>query len=358
MIARLKLFSILCAGMLLLAFTSCAATLAVEDDQWDEYLPHSGLSIFDMINRQEVVEMTIVTSLDSLILHRKGDDYQPAGLSYVNESGIQLTYDVKIKPRGKFRRSICDFPPLKIKFAKSQLEAAGLSNLNELKLVTHCLDDKARGEGLVMREYLVYRLYNELTPNSLRVQLAKITYQDDKNKDYKVTRWGFLLEDEEELAKRRGGELCKDMGQSIGDYNVSQEKIVSLFQYMVGNTDWNAEMLRNVELMRGSDGKLIPVPYDFDFSTFVSAPYARPNMDVGQKSMKQRIFMGLSTSAKDLYSTFSYFRSKKDGLLDMVYNFDHLDTETREAMLLYLEDFFKIIAREEVAQEIMFAKNF
>ena len=358
MITRLKhVLMALCATLFFFAFTSCAPSLGM-GDEWENFIPHSGQSIFDMINRQEVVEMTIVAELDSLIQSRRTDDYRPASFSYMDESGVRHAYEIKIKPRGKYRRKVCDFPPLKLKFSKDQLQAAGLSDLNELKLVTHCLDDKTIGQDLVLREYLTYKMYNELTPNSLRVQLVKITYQDPHDSSYKITRWGFLLEDEEEFVNRRGGELCECMGQPVEAFNGSQERVASMFQYMIGNTDWSLEMKRNVELLRAADGKLIPVPYDFDFSTFVSAPYARPNMDVGQKSMRDRVFMGHSTTARDLYSTFSYFRSKKEALLDIVYKFKYLDTETREAMLEYLETFFRIIEKEEVAQEVMFTRNF
>lgn len=349
-----KIALIFYASILWLSFPSCAPSMAIDD--WEDVLPHSGQSLFDMINRQEIVEMTLVTELDSIIQNRYTDDYRAATFSYEDVTGNEHFYQAKVKPRGKFRRKVCEFPPLKLKFSKKELEAAGLSDLNEVKLVTHCLDDKAISKEMVLREYLIYKMYNELTPNSLRVQLVKVTYRDSKDPGYKIKRWGFLLEDDEEFADRVGGSLCDCMGKLPEDFHPSQEKIVALFQYMVGNTDWDLKMNRNVKLVKIGDGKLIPVPYDFDFSAVVGAPYARPNNDVGQKSMSERVFMGYAENWEDMYATFSYFRSKKDRLYSIVNNFRQLDSGSRDAIIEYLNSFYMTIENEQALQQ-MFAKN-
>lgn len=356
MIIRFKKTTLALVAILLLVLPASQPMLAGEGSRAGME-PQSGESIFDQIAKSEVAEFSITVELDSLIQNKRSIDYRPASFSYQDPSGKSHHYDIKVKLRGKFRRKVCDFPPIKMKFPKNQLKAAGLSDMNELKLITHCLEDSDRSNDLVLREYLIYKMYNELTPNSLRVQLAKVTYVDVNN-NKKITRWGVLLEDEEELVARRGAVLCDTMGQPVSKFNTAQERISSLFQYMIGNTDWSYELLRNVELVRIGDSKLIPVPYDFDFSTLVSAPYARPNSNVGQKSMRDRIFMGHSTSASELYSTFSLFRLKKQNMMNVVANFKYLDMETREAMLDYLYSFYAIIEKEETAQEIMFAKDF
>lgn len=355
---RIKKFqTILFAVFALLAFTSCAPSLVLNED-WSDFVPHADQSLFGMLQRQEVVEMTLVADLDSILIKRKSEDYRSADFSYTDELGVLHTYQAQVKPRGKFRRMTCDFPPLKLKFSKKELEAAGLSDMNELKLVTHCLDDEGVSEGLVLREYLAYKLYNELTPNSLRAQLVEITYQDRSNENYRITRYGILLEDEEELVRRTGGVIYDSMGASAESLQPTQEKIASVFQYMIGNTDWSIEMLRNVKLLKKQGGKLIPVPYDFDFSAVVAAPYARPNTDLGQKKIGQRVFMGKAGSVQELYATLSYFRSMKQSLLDIVNNFQLLDVQSKESILLFLNGFFDEIETQESAQRAMFERNF
>jgi hypothetical protein len=185
-----------------------------------------------------------------------------------------------------------------------------------------------------------------------------VTYKDKNDAKYQITRWGFLIEDEEELAKRLAAEECKEcMGQPAENFHKSLEKIQSVFQYMIGNTDWSLQMNRNVKLLKNSEEKLIPIPYDFDFSVMVGAPYMRPNSDVKQTGKMERVFMGNSGSAKELYSTFAYFKSKKEAMLEVIRNFRLLNEDTRVEMLNYLESFFEIIMVEDLAQRTMFSGN-
>lgn len=314
-------------------------------------------SLLDKFSNQEVVEMTIVTNLDSIINHRNVETYLPASFTYIDEFDKPHTLEAKVRTRGKFRRMVCEFPPLKLKFPKKALEAAGMSSFNELKLVTHCIEDIATSKNIIMREYLAYKLYNELTPNSLRAQLVKVTYKDTNDPKLKMTRWGFLIEDVEELAARTGGAVCENcLGRKPEEFNIAQEKIASVFQYMIGNTDWDLAAQRNLEMLVIKD-KVVPVPYDFDFSAMVSAPYARLNGDLGQKSLTERYYLGLSKDAKDLYSTFSYFRSKKNDLYSVVNDFGWMDEETKTAILTYFNSFYTAIETGELASQGLKTKH-
>lgn len=332
---------------------SCAPTTILEDGS-NSLVPHSDQSLFSVLNQQELVEMTLVTDIDSLLQKRKAEEYRNADFSYEDENGVVHSFQAKVKPRGKFRRMTCDFPPLKLKFSKDELEAAGLTEMNEMKLVTHCLSDKDVSRDLVFREYLIYKLYNELTPNSLRAQLVKITYLDKSNSDYRLTRYGFLIEDEEEFSWRTSSEMTENMGLKPTSLSPSHEKLAAVFQYMIGNTDWSVEMRRNLEILKKADGKLVPVPYDFDFSGIVMAPYARPNVDVGQKKVGERVFMGSAESAQELYATLNYYRTKKEDLLEVVEDFSLLDEYSKETISAYLNSFFDEIETQETAQQQLF----
>ena len=68
---------------------------------------------------------------------------------------------------------------------------------------------------------------------------------------------------------------------------------MSVFQYMVGNTDWSMVRFHNVEVSRTPRGVYVPVPYDFDWTGLVSTRYARPNEGLGIRSVRQR-FTGVS----------------------------------------------------------------
>ena len=254
-------------------------------------------SIFDLLHREGVTEMSIETDLTLLIHDRKRETYQPGILSFKDEDGQAWRFEVELIPRGKFRRRICDFPPVKIKFPKKELLSRGLSKHNNLKLSTHCLDDKNDGQDNVFKEYLVYRMYNLLTDNSFRVQLLKITYIDSARQLPKLKRYGFLIEDDEELAERMGGTLTDTMNLDADKIASRAEVLMSCFEYMIGNEDWDITMIRNIEMVNFNHQKqAIPVPYDFDFSGVVNASYAIPLSSLGQQHIRDRDYLGMAVS--------------------------------------------------------------
>lgn len=337
-----------------LSFTGYSNPVLLQEE--NNYEPHSGQSIFDLINNQEIVEMTLVGELDSLISVRNTHKYSKAALTYKDEMGIDRQYEVKVKPRGKFRRRVCDFPPLKLKFSKDQLEAAGLVKHNDLKLVTHCMDSPTYNEKLILKEYLAYQMYNELTPNSLRVQLVKITYQDKHDKRHKIKQYGFLIEDVDEMADRIKGKECDNcMGVPKDKIKKSHENIMAMFQYMIGNADYDINMNRNVKMIELADGNFIPVPYDFDFTMFVGPPYLKPNAQVKQTGNMERIFMGYTTDSSSLTGTISYFKTKKDALLNIIRDFKFLEEEEKERVSSYINSFYNQFEDKSGVGEIIFA---
>ena len=312
-------------------------------------------SILDLLTQKEVVQINLYANLDSLLSLKNTETQLPATFQFTDQRGNRKSHQVTIKPRGKFRRRFCDFPPLKIKFSKPELQSAGLSPHNELKLVTHCVEDKQESTEQVFREYLAYRLYNILTPVSFRVQLARMTYIDTGNNNRKIKRWGLLIEDLEELEQRTGLAEFDTLGAPRNRFHPNHEKIASLFQYMIGNTDWNPAILHNIKTLKNKEGKLIPVPYDFDFATLVQASYARPNSNVGQKSLHQRVFMGFSDSPQELYPITSYFKSKKEELYYFIYDFGHLSEESRQQLVDYLDGFYDHIEDLDSIRTHLFA---
>jgi hypothetical protein len=315
-------------------------------------LPLNG--IFDLISEKEMAEIRLTTDIDALMKKRRKNEYEPAVFTWRKSRKKTWSIPVKIKWRGKFRRMKCDFPPLKLKFKKKDLAAGGLNEYNELKLVTHCLNEKQRSRELILREYLVYRLYNLLTPHSFRVQLVKMDYENTARKSKNIRQLGILIEDPEDLAHRMGGEISEQMGTPVDSLHRKQETLVSLFQCMISNADWNYLMCRNVELIKmKDDGLVMLVPYDFDFSGLVAAPYARVDAALGQKNVRDRVYLGTSTSPGDLRPIMNYMLSKEDDLLGFVDQFDELSTESREDIHNYLQSFFSNLKDEKKAAAML-----
>ncbi|MCB0550419.1 MAG: hypothetical protein KDD19_22815 [Phaeodactylibacter sp.] len=312
-------------------------------------------TIFNELKRDGVLKVELALSLSTLQGHIKTEDKQAATFRFTDNQGQPQEWNVDVNVRGRFRRRVCDFPPIKVDFSKKELEARGLLPFDDLKLVTHC-QEGSEGEDAVLREYLAYELYSKLTPLNYRTQLVEITYIDTDS-DSRFTRYGILLEDTDELAARQNSEECDACyGLSASSINPEVYSIHALFQYMIGNTDWSLEAGRNLKIMKPADGgKYWITPYDFDFSGLVSAEYAVPNGDVGQKFVGQRVYMGANPDRAELEAAVRYFQSKRDELIRYVEEFSLLDKRSRKEVARYLERFFDNLEEKDFIESTSFS---
>lgn len=308
--------------------------------------PPDRKSIFEALTTQEAVKMTLETDLTTLIEQKNTAQYFPAMIR--TEDGA--VYRAEVRPRGRFRRKVSVYPPLKIKFKKKDLRAAGFDTLNEIKLVLPCYEGE-RGENLLIREYLAYRMYETMTTASFRARLVRLTIRDTHVEKSKKPMYAILLEDEEEVVARLNGELNENYGTPADSLHAAQAALTIMFQYMIGNTDWDISMLRNVRLIRSKEsGKTILVPYDFDFSGLVSAPYASPNSDTGLKNVRDRFLMNNGIPTEALKKALSSLQSAKPEMLALCKS-KYLDYKSTQEMIEYLQSFFeKVGGKNEIPQ--------
>ena len=167
-----------------------------------------------------------------------------------------------------------------------------------LKLVTHCRAAESF-QQVVLMEYATYKLYNQLTPMSIRARLAKIDYVATNGAPI-VSRIGFFLEDIDDVARRNGLREAK-MGSRIPVSSLSpvDSGRVGVFEYMIGNLDWAMQAgpagdncCHNTLPIGPGPSGLVPVPYDWDFSGLVDAPYATPPDSINVTSVRQRRYRG------------------------------------------------------------------
>lgn len=310
--------------------------------------------LFDLLGTTKITNLTITADFDSIKENIRNKDYVHGSFEVEHSRKSKTQLNVKLRPRGKSRRMMCEFPPLKLKFDKQGLEAHGLETFNDYKLVTHCMSGEESGEPVIRREYLVYQLFSILTPYSFRVKLAKITYKNNGDSFNRMTNLGIIIEDAESLAKRNECHTLESKVIHIDSLHRNQEKINSVFQYMIGNADWSYLMGRNMELIKQSDGHIIPVPYDFDYAGLVMAPYARANTALGQQTVLDRVYLGNAKSYDELVGIFSYFKSKKEDLLKVVEEFEQLSYNEELQIKEYLNSFFSIIeSKERVEKEML-----
>lgn len=312
--------------------------------------------LFELLSEKDMPEITITTNLDTLMAYVRRVDYVKGTFAIEGKKKEKWEIPVRLRSRGKFRRMKCNFPPLKLKFKKEDLAAQGLNEFNDFKLVTQCMKDDELAKKMLVKEYLAYKLYNELTPYSFRAQLIRVNYRHEKDSN-KMRHWGIILEDADDLAHRNGAALISRMGIPLDSLHVNQEKLASTFQYMIGNCDWSYILARNVEMIQLTNGQIMPVPYDFDYCGLVNAPYSAPNVQLGQKSVKDRVYLGITCQLEEIRGIFSYFKSKEKALKKILYECKQLDEETRAEMEGYLDEFFKLLQDEEKAAAVIFPKK-
>lgn len=312
-------------------------------------------SIFQVMSHKEVLSVTLEADFAAIDSSRRSNDSHKAVLTFQDEHGTDQIWNIKVKNRGNFRRMRCEMAPLKINFKKKDLKAAGLAKYDDMKLVTHCASSKLEAKALLQKEYLAYKLYNQVTDYSFRVQLLKINYVDIHT-GKKTKHWAFLIEDTAEVKDRIDAVAKVDNQLNLprDTFHDGLLKIASIFQYMIGNADYDLNVGRNVKYFI-KNNKVIPVPYDFDFSGLVNAPYAIPNPNFGIASVKERIFLGFKEDANQLRSTLSLFKTKRLALLETVDKFTTLDSSKRAEIIYYLDSFYlgmnDIVLAERVVVE-------
>ncbi len=300
-------------------------------------------TIFSTMSEEEVLKIKIETDLDNLMLNKYKDDYQEATLSYESVEGIK-THAIKLKPRGKFRRKTCDFPPLKIKFKKGGLEEKGIStSYKTLKLVTHCMYDE-NAEQTLLKEYVAYKMYNQLTEASFKVKLVEVTYVNSAKDTLDEVKYGFIIENTNELADRLDGlENEKSYNLNLDSISKEYSHMIPMFQYMIANMDWRPHMLQNIKVIDKNSGERIMVPYDFDFSGLVNAPYAIPSVDFKQQNIKDRIYMHKVDNLNELEPTIRYFQKHKKEILEAIKSCEKLSKKNRRKMTNYIHAFYETL---------------
>ena len=206
------------------------------------------------------------------------------------EGTSAVTLPIRVKTRGHFRKGTqCDYPPLQLNFEDRPPVNSIFSGAQKMKLVTPC-----QGDDYVVREYLVYKMSNLLTPKSFRARLVEVTYEDSVRDKISDPLYGILLEEESQMAKRNGATAIDDKLVRPEQTNREDYMKMAVFEYMIGNTDWSVEFRQNVKLI-ATTGPPMTVPYDFDHAGIVNAPYALPPQGLELSSTLQRRYLGICT---------------------------------------------------------------
>jgi len=243
----------------------------------------------------------------------------------------------------------CKFPPLFLNFKKSATPSNSIfRDQDKTKLVTPC-----KGDQFVVNEYLVYKLYNLITPKSFMARLVKVIYQDTVKNKSSDPYYGILLEEEKQLAKRHQS-ISVEI-EKLNPRSTQKEAYLTMavFQYVIGNTDWSVEYQQNIKLIT-TDSTSLPttVPYDFDHAGIVRAPYANPAPALRMNSTLQRRYRGYCIKDMNQFTPiFETFNQLKDDFYAIYEDNAIISDNYKKQTLKFLDKFYETINDPKKATE-------
>jgi hypothetical protein len=312
-----------------------------------------------LFNSHDFLVLTIEAPLTTIFKDRgQESEEHPGTVSYDNADGNAVTLPVDIRTRGKTRLQpkICRFPPLRLDFPSDEVGGTLFAGQDKMKLVTHCQDSRSEYEQYVLQEYLIYRTYNLLTEMSFQVRPAHITYVDTDGERDTLTRYAFLIEDEDAMAARSNWGVLHTPLIPPHEMDPMQLALLEVFQYMIGNTDWSAfmrepgreECCHNTKPIGDPAGPVFSVPYDFDITGVVATRYAnrlfRENLErANLRTVRQRLYRGACASGMYLDQIFHAFNEQRESIYALYREQEALEPEIMEKSLEYYDDFYEII---------------
>ncbi len=297
----------------------------------------------DFFDNDEPLYLTLKYDITSFIKHKYKGEYLDAKLIISSSETDSIVKNIRLKARGNFRRGHCFFPPIYLNFKTDPIEQGELEGIKKIKLVTHCSNSNAY-QAYVIKEYLAYKMYNLLSPYGFRVKLVNINYIDTGKKQRNYEHQGFLIEPIELLEKRTNS--IEIDGQMISGLTVLNSEMdrVSMFEYMIANTDWRVKGGHNMKYVKSLDwvtSKVIPVPYDFDYSGMVDASYAIPQEWTSIKEVTEREYLGYCRDNEDTYlEAIAPFLENKDEIFMLIEDCQYLSEKDKKSLRSFIEGFY------------------
>jgi len=303
---------------------------------------------------ESTVNATLEMDLKDLLAKKALDRFLPATLSFTMKDGTTITEKIEAFVRGNFRRETCYMPGLKLNFRKDS--TSSLYKFKELKLSNGCNTGDESGQ-LVVKEFLAYKMYNVLTDMSLRVRFMNVSFKDVSGKKKPYTQYAFLIEDIDDMAKRNKMVEIEGTQYFTEQTNREQMTIVTLFEYLIANTDWSVPSYHNIKLIGPKDDKSVrpyTIAYDFDICGFVDPPYATIDEQLQDQisSVRDRLNRGFPRTMEELKVAVKLYNDKKEKIIGLIKSNEYLNSKEKSKCVSYVEDFYKIINNDRELQRI------
>lgn len=297
----------------------------------------------NLFEQEEILSLKISGPIATLLKDRgENPGYHTIQLVY-KDSDKEVSVSLRARVRGNFRRlkSNCEYPPIMLNFSNEFTQGTLFEGQDKVKLVMPCQGDK-----YVVNEYLVYKLYNIITPNSFRARIVQIQFEDPelKAKD-RTPFYGILLEEDIVMASRNKKVLIERKLVRPEQTHSSDFLTMALFEYFIANTDWSVQYQQNIKLI-AADSLSVPVtvPYDFDHAGIVRAPYARPAPELQMASTLERRYRGYCVQQLEKFEpVIQLFKEKRQEFMDLYQNNALIEDNYRKSTLKFIEQFYETL---------------
>jgi hypothetical protein len=327
------------------------------DPQAKRAIPDSSSKSFSLFEDEKPLEISLRFDLSTYLRTKPKEDYLKANITFHLSKTDSISKNIKLRTRGVFRNQYCTFSPIELNFGKTDFGYSDLNRISKLKLVPECRSG-SENENYVLREYLIYKLYNILTDTSFRVRLLTINYLDTEKKRKPVSQYGFFIEPAEMLAARTN--TIQVNVRTLNQKSIIPKIMdrVAIFNYMIGNYDWSVPGPHNIKVVKSLKVDTvalgIAIPYDFDWSGVVNPSYAIPAENVGTENVRERIFQGVCRTKEVYQKELALFLEKKDEFYRVINEFPYLDQREKKDITGYLDGFFNQMAgRRDLAEVLM-----
>lgn len=298
---------------------------------------------------ESATELAVTLQADWPVVVRDKENggRHPAVLGYTDAAGREHRIQGTVETRGITRLRICRFPPLRLRFKRDATRGTEFEGERSLKMVTHCRNGAAY-EQYYVQELIAYRIYNRVTDHSFRARPLRITYLDMDGGTRAGPGFAFLIEDDDDVARRNGHREGQRMPLAPGDYDPLAMTRFMLFQYLIGNTDWSVlgrpgleKCCHNVRVTGAEDaGDLVALPYDFDSSGMVDADYAAPHESLPIRSVTERLYRGFCLHNDSLGPVRDEFLANREAILAIIRDEARLSPGRERVLVRYFGEFY------------------
>jgi hypothetical protein len=313
----------------------------------------------DLFSDEAPLQLVITAPFPALVRAAKTKtDPFPATLSITDGAGTVQSFPIQLRARGLTRRTggYCAFPPLSLNFDKAAMKGTVFQGQKKLKLATYC-NTPADQEQRIVLEYLAYRLYNLVTPMSYRVRAADVTYRNG-DKDHGLKRFGFLIEDIDDVADRNHRtELTATSKQvSAAQLDARAAARAAMHEFMIGNLDWdflaapagsdcchNSRFIAAKGATPATATAVVPLPYDFDYSGLVDATYAVTPERLPVSRVTDRLYRGYCVSSGEIPAVIEEFRARRADMMALINAEPRLEPRFRAKAARFMDGFFAVL---------------